>query len=189
MYELIIEMAHTVWKNGFSLTALGTAVYVLLKQRAVKKRLRRFIPWLLADDSETKHYVANQARIEMKVDLLLQERGIEWNVITIDGEQRYYLKDSRSRLLSSPKNTIAPSTDKSTNWRRKIMNKFKSRKFILAVVGAVLIILNDGLDLGVDSDTVIAFAGLLAVWITGESVVDTARAKRDTPPGDTGPAE
>lgn len=57
------------------------------------------------------------------------------------------------------------------------MSKFKSRKFILAVVGAVLIVLNDGLDLGIDSETVLAFAGLLAVWITGESVVDTARSK------------
>lgn len=69
------------------------------------------------------------------------------------------------------------------------MQKFKSRKFILAVVGAILIVLNDGLDLGVDSDTVLAFAGLLAVWITGESVVDSARAKKEVTPGDTGPAE
>lgn len=57
--------------------------------------------------------------------------------------------------------------------------KFKSRKFILAVVTAVLIVLNDGLDLGIDSETVLAFAGIVAVWITGESVVDTARAGSD----------
>ena len=57
--------------------------------------------------------------------------------------------------------------------------KFKSRKFILAVVTAVLIVLNDGLDLGIDSETVLAFAGIVAVWITGESVVDTARANSD----------
>lgn len=57
-----------------------------------------------------------------------------------------------------------------------MMQKFKSRKFILAVVSAVLIILNDGLDLGINSETVLAFAGLIAVWITGESVVDAKRA-------------
>ena len=56
------------------------------------------------------------------------------------------------------------------------MKKFTSRKFILAVTGAVLIILNDGLDLGIDSETVLAFAGLLAVWIGGESAVDAKRA-------------
>lgn len=73
------------------------------------------------------------------------------------------------------------------------MSKFKSRKFILAVVSAVLIVLNDGLDLGIDSETVLAFAGIVAVWITGESVVDAKRAggKTDEPtqrPGDTGSA-
>lgn len=59
------------------------------------------------------------------------------------------------------------------------MSKLKSRKFILAVVGAILIILNDGLDLGIDSETVLAFAGLLAVWIGGESVVDAKRAGKE----------
>ncbi|MUT66002.1 hypothetical protein GOM71_08670 [Paenibacillus sp. NEAU-GSW1] len=56
------------------------------------------------------------------------------------------------------------------------MKKLKSRKFILAVVGAGLIVANDGLDLGINSDTVIAFAGLLATWIVGESAVDAKRA-------------
>lgn len=73
------------------------------------------------------------------------------------------------------------------------MSKFKSRKFILAVVSAVLIILNDGLDLGIDSETVLAFAGLIAVWITGESVVDAKRAggapdESSKHSGDHGPA-
>jgi hypothetical protein len=72
MYDLIIEMAHTLWKNGFSLTALGTAVFVLLKQRKVKKRLRRFIPWLLEDDSEVKAYIHNQ-------HLIMERLGIEWS--------------------------------------------------------------------------------------------------------------
>ncbi|OMF38767.1 hypothetical protein BK133_00760 [Paenibacillus sp. FSL H8-0548] len=70
MYDLIIEMAHTLWKNGFSLTALGTAVYVLLKQRKVKKKLRRYIPWLLDDDSEVKAYIHNQ-------HLIMERLGIE----------------------------------------------------------------------------------------------------------------
>ncbi|MGK9250824.1 hypothetical protein [Paenibacillus humicus] len=60
MYDLIIELAHAVWKNGLSLSALGTAVYVLLKQRKVKQALRRVVPWLLSDDSEVKAYIANQ---------------------------------------------------------------------------------------------------------------------------------
>ena len=55
--------------------------------------------------------------------------------------------------------------------------KFKSRKFWMAVVSAILVILNEGLDLGIDQDTVLTFAGLVATWILGESVVDATRAK------------
>ena len=64
-------------------------------------------------------------------------------------------------------------------------NKFKSRKFILAVVSAILIVLNDGLELGIDSNTVLAFAGIVATWIIGESAVDAKRAggaKREPTP-------
>lgn len=57
------------------------------------------------------------------------------------------------------------------------MQKFKSRKFWMAVVTAILVILNDGLDLGIDHETVLAFAGLVISWILGESAVDTARAR------------
>ena len=56
------------------------------------------------------------------------------------------------------------------------MNKLKSRKFWMAVVTAVLIVLNDGLDLGIDTETVIAFAGIVATFIIGESAVDAKRA-------------
>lgn len=59
------------------------------------------------------------------------------------------------------------------------MQKFKSRKFWMAVVTAILVVLNDGLDLGVDSDTVLAFAGIVATWIIGESAVDATRKKGD----------
>lgn len=58
------------------------------------------------------------------------------------------------------------------------MNKLKSRKFWMAVVGALLVILNDGLELGIDNETVIAAAGLLMTWIIGESAVDTVKTKK-----------
>lgn len=59
------------------------------------------------------------------------------------------------------------------------MKKFTSRKFILAVVSAVLIILNDGLDLGIDAQTVLAFAGIVATYIVGEAAVDVARKPQE----------
>lgn len=57
------------------------------------------------------------------------------------------------------------------------MQKLKSRKFWMAVITAILVILNDGLELGIEQDTVLTFAGLVISWIIGESAVDTARAR------------
>lgn len=70
--------------------------------------------------------------------------------------------------------------------------KFKSRKFWMAVVTAVLVVLNDGLDLGIDSETVLAFAGIVATFILGEAAVDASRVKKEGDhviTGDPGPAE
>lgn len=77
MYDLIVELAHTVWKNGLSLSALGTAVYVLLKQRKVKQALRRVVPWLLSDDNEVKAYVANQLVIMENQRRTMAALGVE----------------------------------------------------------------------------------------------------------------
>ena len=52
------------------------------------------------------------------------------------------------------------------------MNKFKSRKFWMAVVSGVLIVLNEGLDLGIDTETVIAFAAIIMGYIFAEAYVD-----------------
>lgn len=173
MYDAILEILHGVWKNGFSLTALGTAVFVLLKQRKVKKRLRRYIPWLLEDDSEVKEFIHNQ-------HLIMERLGIPF-APTLQQDSLPTAKKKRELLSShSEELSVAPGAGPYTNWRlMKLKNKFKSRKFILAVVGAALIIANDGLDLGIDQDTVLAFAGLLATWIVGESAVDARRVRKE----------
>jgi len=58
-----------------------------------------------------------------------------------------------------------------------MLAKLKSRKFILAAVGGLLVILNKGLDLNLPEDTILAFAGLLASYLIGQSIVDAAAAK------------
>lgn len=66
------------------------------------------------------------------------------------------------------------------------MNKLKSRKFWMAVVSAALVIANDGLDLGVNNETVIAFAAIVVGWIIGESHIDAKKVKNN---GDSIPVE
>jgi uncharacterized membrane protein len=52
------------------------------------------------------------------------------------------------------------------------MEKFKSRKFWMAVVGGVLVILNDGLGWNLPVDTVYGFAAIVIGWIVSEAYVD-----------------
>lgn len=57
--------------------------------------------------------------------------------------------------------------------------KLTSRKFWLAVVSAILVVLNEGLDLGISNETVLAFAGIVITWILGETAVDVKRIKQN----------
>lgn len=52
------------------------------------------------------------------------------------------------------------------------MNKFKSRKFWLAVVAAGLVIFNDGLGLNLPKEEFMTVAAVVIAWILGESYID-----------------
>ena len=58
------------------------------------------------------------------------------------------------------------------------MDKLKSRKLWLAVVGGLLVVLNEGLGLGIDSEAVLALAGIIIAYVLGQSGVDAVKAKR-----------
>lgn len=72
MYDAIIEIVHAFWKNGISLSALGMAIFAVLKTKAFKRKLKRYFPWLMEQDSEVKEYINNQ-------HLIMRKLGIEWN--------------------------------------------------------------------------------------------------------------
>jgi len=60
-----------------------------------------------------------------------------------------------------------------------IPDKLKSRKFILAVVTALLIIANEGLNLNIPEDAVIKIVQLVIAYIGIEGVADAvSRAKK-----------
>jgi len=57
--------------------------------------------------------------------------------------------------------------------------KLTSRKFWMAVVTGVLVVLNEGLDLGIDQDAIQKLVFLVSVWIGGETVVDATRTRKE----------
>ena len=56
-----------------------------------------------------------------------------------------------------------------------MLEKFKSRKFWMAVIAAALIVANEGLGLDIPADTVLAFAAVVIGYIFGEAYVDSHR--------------
>lgn len=52
------------------------------------------------------------------------------------------------------------------------MEKIRSRKFWMALVSAVLVLLNDGFDMNIPSDTIIQFVSVVIAYILGQSYVD-----------------
>lgn len=52
------------------------------------------------------------------------------------------------------------------------MEKLKSRKLWMAIISAILIIMNEGLGLKVPGETVLSFAGIVISYILGQSYID-----------------
>jgi len=57
------------------------------------------------------------------------------------------------------------------------VQKFKSRKFWMAVVSGLLIIANEGLGLNLPKEAIITVASVVITYIIGESWVDSSHKK------------
>ena len=55
-------------------------------------------------------------------------------------------------------------------------NKMKSRKFWISVVGAVVLVLVDGLGIGIDREVILAAAGVIISFVLGESYIDSKKS-------------
>lgn len=52
------------------------------------------------------------------------------------------------------------------------MRKFKSRKFWMAVITAIIVIANDGLGLNLPEESILTLAAVVIGYIVGESYID-----------------
>ncbi len=57
------------------------------------------------------------------------------------------------------------------------MEKMKSRKFIMSLVGGLIVVANDGLNLGLDGDTITQFVGIGVGYLVSQGAVDAMKAK------------
>lgn len=61
--------------------------------------------------------------------------------------------------------------------RKKFMERLKSRKLWIAIVSGILLVMKEGLDIEVDSATVIAFAGIMITGIGALAHVDAKKVQ------------
>jgi uncharacterized membrane protein len=61
----------------------------------------------------------------------------------------------------------------------RMKNKLKSRKFCVAILGAVLVIANETFDLGLSAESQATIVVILVSFILGESAVDAKRAGKE----------
>lgn len=54
-------------------------------------------------------------------------------------------------------------------------NKLKSRKFWIAVMGAMMLILTDGLGMDINKEVILGAMGVLISYILGESYIDSRK--------------
>jgi hypothetical protein len=57
------------------------------------------------------------------------------------------------------------------------MEKLRSRKFLLVVATAILTICNDGLGLGLPSESLLQVVGLVISYVLGQGYVDGQKEK------------
>jgi uncharacterized membrane protein len=56
-----------------------------------------------------------------------------------------------------------------------MVEKMKSRKFLMASVSAALVIANQGLGVQLPAETVTSFAGIVISYLLGQSYVDSKK--------------
>jgi N-acetylmuramoyl-L-alanine amidase len=101
MYDFTVDLIHTLFKNGLTLSSLGAVVFLILKQRKMKSRLKKVFPWMFGDDSEIKEYVRNQIVIMKNQEQIMLALGVEPCVnISPDEPQKSAKKPRTYSLLS-----------------------------------------------------------------------------------------
>jgi hypothetical protein len=150
------------WKE-LTATAIASGIGIILGKRIGAKLAVNQIMKLLG--------IEHKSKLERKVDWLIElerGRGNVW------GGNTGILSNTGARSLKKLFSSYYTALSRKGKGK---MNKLKSRKFWIAVVSGVLLIVKEGMGIEVDSETVLAFAGIVATWILGESAVDAKRAK------------
>lgn len=190
--QLVGEIVVSIFKHGWSVTTFVVALTALLRVNSVRRALLRRLPRRFRHEDRLD-------RIEHKLDALMSTGGVTWDADLMIGKNAANVTDGvkKTSILSQAGYALAGFTKSFTRvtaifhlrGKTTMKSKFLSRKFLMAVISAALVIANDGLELGLDQNTIVAFGSIVVGWIVSEAVVDVSGKEKNIKFGDSGPAE
>lgn len=154
---MIIDLAEWLWDHWQEVTLNAVLLFIL----------RRFIITELSRILRFNHTDA----VLYNLKIIMREIGVEseWRSSLPMNGFRITLPQLSKKLCSYSRKDI-----KHLKIRRKTKMKSKllSRKLWMAIFGALLPVLNQYFNLGLNTDTVIASAGAIVAYIIGQAHVD-----------------
>lgn len=189
MLDFILDAIYAVMKNGISWTALAGVLILFLKNRKLKRYINHHLPPILQNKGDM-----DLMDIKRNQEIIMNHLGVKPCADSLKATVPYSAKKNATpSILHLPGFITVWSAKKfmklNTKGLKKMKSKWKSRKFWMSIIAALLVVANEGLDLGISSETVMTFAALVASFIFSEAYVDGKKKKDDGTFGDTGPAE
>ena len=196
-YDAILEIAHSILKNGLSLGTLGTAVYVLLKIRKIKRRLSRFLPVLFEDESEVREYVGNQQIIMENQRRIMAALGVEpacpgdaRTLRTFSGSATGRRTSSifswAERLRARAAAARGPSCITSFNFEKRRMKNIKKwikPDSLTVIAGAIVAAFSRYFGIEIDPSNILAAVILLLGYFKAHEYVTVVRDANGLPTG------
>jgi hypothetical protein len=173
MIQIILESFSSLFK--------GIEIFLQSKDLTLGAILALVAPfvalWIKISNEKGKKAKAKlverrQMQIAFNINEVMEKLGVEskWSLQEI-GSTHEDPQSSKKSLLLSRVVTILR--------RKKNMDKLKSRKLWMGIFGALLPIINEEFNLGLNTDTVIASVGAIIAYIIGQAHVDSKKVGAD----------
>jgi hypothetical protein len=176
--DWFIRTAENIYKHGLNIQTVVVSFMALYNVRVIRKLVRKRIPKRLRLDEDDR-----LERVEIAVRAIAEHLEVKgWVAEKLSLSASGKSLPTLLPVVSWYADIVEWFTQKTETFRMRgrmsnMSSKFKSRKFWLAIISAILVVLNEGLDLGISSETVITFAGIVLSFIFSEAYLDGKKLK------------
>lgn len=190
MFDLIIGLGESLIKHGVSLSFIGAALFVVLKQRPSKRWIRKHFPRLMRDDADVMNYEARQIRIENKLDAMARHMGVELCADTLNPITTYSMNKNGRFFTSFWAGLLAVRSVRKkdrlsyTNLitrRKQTMSKWFKADSLTVIIGVLTAAITRYLNIDIDPANIIAGTILLLGYFKANEFVTIVRDANGLP--------